>query len=132
MTSQPQHYLVVDDDSTNNLICDFVIRRFDRNAKIDLYLDPEKALMYINHYYSGASKPIPTVLFLDVNMPAMSGFEFLDEFKKFDIEVQQQFAIYMLSSSIEDFNSQAKKYPIVADFLSKPLKSSHLEKILNR
>ena len=65
-------------------------------------------------------------------MPAMSGFEFLDEFKKFDIEVQQQFVIYMLSSSIEDFNSQAKKYPIVADFLSKPLKSSHLEKILNR
>ena len=61
----------------------------------------------------------------------MTGFEFLDEFNKFDKDIQQQFAIYMLSSSIEDFDSEAKKYPFVAGFLSKPLKIRHLEKISN-
>lgn len=128
----PQNYLVVDDDSTNNLICDFTIRKFDKNATVDLYLEPEKALMYIEKKYSKTREPIPTVLFLDVNMPAMTGFEFLDEFEKFDKEVQNQFTIYILSSSIEDFDTQAKKYPIVAGFFSKPLKIEYLEKIWNQ
>lgn len=132
MTVQSLQYLVVDDDSTNNLICDFTIRKFDKDAIINLYLEPEKALIYIKHTYSGISEPLPTVLFLDVNMPTMSGFEFLEEFRKFDPEVKNQFVIYMLSSSIEDFKIQAKKYPFVAGFLSKPLKFSHLENIFKR
>lgn len=124
-----QHYLVVDDDSTNNLICDFTIRKFDKQAKVNLFLEPEKALAYIEDAYSEMGTPNPTVMFLDINMPTMTGFEFLDEFKKFHIKVQDQFTIYILSSSIEDFKAQAKKYPFVASFLSKPLKVSVLEKI---
>lgn len=131
MKNQPQYYLVVDDDSTNNLICDFTIQKFDKNARIDLHLDPEKALIYIEQTYSKTGKPIPTILFLDVNMPTMTGFEFLDEFKKLHEEVQNQFTIYILSSSIEDFDSQANKYPFVAGFLPKPLRISYLEKIWN-
>lgn len=45
-------------------------------------------------------------------------------------EIKNQIVVYMLSSSVEDFNNQAKKYPFVAGFLSKPLKISHLENIL--
>lgn len=130
MIDQPQHYLVVDDDSTNNLICDFTIRKFDKKAMVDLYLIPEKALLDIELKYSKTDKPIPTILFLDVNMPTMTGFEFLDEFIKFSEEIRNQITIYILSSSIEDFSSQAKKYPFVSGFLSKPLKISHLENIL--
>lgn len=129
MMSQPKNYIVVDDDSTNNLICDFTIGKFDKNACIDLFTDPEVALQFIGTKYAQTSNLIPTVLFLDVNMPAMSGFEFLDEFRKFNVEIQQQFTIYMLSSSIEDFNSSSKKYPLVTAFLSKPLKFSTLKKI---
>ena len=131
MINSPQHYLVVDDDSTNNLICDFTIRKFDRNAIINLFLEPEKALQHIEITYSEKNNFIPTVLFLDINMPTMSGFEFLDEFKRFGLKVQQQFTVYMLSSSIEDFTSQAKKYPIVTGFLSKPLRISNLQDIFS-
>ena len=132
MKGQPQHYLVVDDDSTNNLICNFTIRKFDKDAKIELYLDPDLALAYIKNNYSKTGNILSTILFLDVNMPTMTGFEFLDEFKKFDSEIQDQFTVFMLSSSIEDFDSHAKKYPIVAGFLSKPLKVSHLEEIFEK
>lgn len=129
MINHPQHYLVVDDDSTSNLICNFTIRKFDKNARIDLFLDPVKALTYIEQKYLKSERPNPTVLFLDINMPNMSGFEFLEEYKNFDEYVQQQFSIYMLSSSIEDFKLQGEKYPAVAGFLSKPLSVEHLEKI---
>src|SRR5690606_3355158 len=121
----------VDDDSTNNLICDFIIRKFDKDAIINLFLEPETALSYIENTYSGNSGPLPTVLFLDINMPTMSGFEFLNEFNRFDLEVKQQFYIYILSSSMEDFTSKAIKYPIVTGFLSKPLRISTLEEIFN-
>lgn len=129
MISSPQHYMVVDDDSTNNLICEFTIRKFNRNAIVSSHLEPEKALLYIEEDYIGLEKPKPTIMFLDVNMPGMSGFEFLDEFIKFDEGIQKQFTIYILSSSIEDFNYQAKKYPFVAGFLTKPLRIPHLEEI---
>lgn len=131
MKNLPKNYLVVDDDSTNNLICDFTIRKFDRNAIIDSFQEPEKALMYIKEKYSKKGRLFPTILFLDINMPGMTGFEFLDEFKKFDEKVQDQFTIYILTSSIQDFDTQAKKYSFVAGFLSKPLKISYLEKIWN-
>ncbi len=127
----PQNYLIVDDDRTNNLICDYTIQSFDKDARIELFLDPHKALTYIAKKYLNGVGSIPTILFLDVNMPTMTGFEFLDEFKKFGEEVQDQFTIYILSSSIEDFKMQATKYPFVAGFLSKPLKVSYLKKIKN-
>ena len=124
-----QHYLVVDDDSTSNLICKLIIQKFNGKAIIASYLRPEEALEYINEKYSNTEKPIPTILFLDVNMPTMTGFEFLDVFLKFSTEIQQQFTVYILSSSMEDFSSQEKKYPFIADFLSKPLMISHLKEI---
>ena len=130
MTAPQKSYLVVDDDSTNNLICEFTIRRYDKSAKICSFLEPEKALKYITREYSKTEEPNSTVVFLDVNMPTMTGFEFLDEFLRFDRGVQEQFIIYMLSSSVEDFSMQAKKYPIVAGFLAKPLQISHLEDVL--
>lgn len=129
MKRQPLQYLIIDDDPTSNLICEMIIRKFNNNARVDLFPDPVKALDYIRDHYYKIENKTPTILFLDVNMPEMSGFEFLDEFKDFDPEIRDQFIIYMLSSSIEDFNSQAVRYPCVSGFLSKPLKVSHLQEI---
>ncbi|MCY2687542.1 response regulator [Salinimicrobium sp. TH3] len=129
MINGVQHYLVVDDDSTSNLLCKLIIQKFDAKAIVASYLRPEEALEYIIEKYSKTNKSIPTILFLDVNMPTMTGFEFLDRFLKFNTEIQQQFTVYILSSSMEDFSSERKKYPSIADFLSKPLMVSHLKEI---
>ncbi|WP_169578150.1 response regulator [Salinimicrobium xinjiangense] len=123
---QLYHYLVVDDDKTSNLICDFTIQRFNSGAQRNLFTRPEEALEYI--LGKGLRAGI-TVLFLDVNMPTMSGFEFLGEFEKLPREVQEQYKIYMLTSSIEDFSSQAEKFTCVQRFLSKPMKLSYLQEI---
>ncbi len=124
-----QHYLVVDDDSTSNLLCKLIIQKFDAKSIVASYLRPEEALEYIIEKYSKTNKSIPTILFLDVNMPTMTGFEFLDRFLNFNPEIQQEFTIYILSSSMEDFSSEREKYPSIAGFLSKPLLVSHLKEI---
>lgn len=125
---QSCHFLVVDDDSTSNLICDFVIQRFNREALRDLFTSPEEALDFIRKQKTGAGT-VCAVLFLDVNMPTMTGFEFLKEFEKLDPEIKEQYKIYMLTSSIEDFSPRIEEFPMVKGFLSKPLKLSYLERI---
>lgn len=122
-----QRYIVVDDDRTNNLICDHVIRSWDPQAEVELYQDPEEALKKIAE--DAENVGIPAVLFLDVNMPAMSGWEFLDVFETFPEEIRNSFTVYILTSSIEDFDDEAKRYPFVSGFLSKPLRKHHLDKV---
>ncbi len=127
---KPEHYIVVDDDKTNNLICDFTIKGFDPNAVVKLFTDPEEALIVIKEGYSRKEVVFPTILFLDVNMPSMSGWEFLDLFQEYDDNIKKQFKIFILTSSIEDFSDKARKYPFVGGFLSKPLKKDNIKKLM--
>lgn len=122
-------YVVVDDDATNNLICEFAIRSFHKEAEVSLFREPEEALEAIRNYSPGTEPCPDTILFLDVNMPAMTGWEFLEAFQQFDPAVRDRFVIYILTSSIEDFTEEAEKYPFIAGFRSKPLKTSCLEEI---
>lgn len=126
-----QHYMVVDDDPTSNMICEFTIKRFDKSGDIKIFSVPEDALDFINEEYSSDNEKQPTILFLDVNMPNMTGWEFLDEFLKFNEGVKNQFTIYILSSSIEDFKEKAEIYSSIKGFISKPLKINKLEEIQN-
>ncbi len=124
-----QHYMVVDDDGTNNMICENTIKRVDQKAEIRTFHIPKEALASIKEEYNTTPESLPTVLFLDINMPTMTGWEFLDVFMQFEEMVKDQFTIYILSSSIEDFTKEAKIYPFIQGFLSKPFKTSHLESL---
>ncbi|SFG23323.1 CheY chemotaxis protein or a CheY-like REC (receiver) domain [Salegentibacter agarivorans] len=126
-----QRYMVVDDDPTNNMICEFTIKRFDKDGDIKIFSTPEEALSFIAEEYNVEHSKQPTILFLDVNMPTMSGWEFIDEFLKFEESVKNQFTIYILSSSIEDFKEKAEIYSAIKGFISKPLKMNNLEEIKN-
>ena len=127
-----QSYIVVDDDTTNNMICEFTIKRFDREAEIKVFAIPENALAAIKEDYGPGSEKVSTILFLDLNMVTMTGWEFLDIFMQFDERVKDQFTIYILSSSIEDFTEESKMYPCVHGFLSKPIKMTNLEMLKER
>lgn len=124
-----QRYMVVDDDPTNNMICEFTIKRLDKEVDIKMFTLPEEALAFIKKEYSTIGEELPTVLFLDINMPSMTGWEFLDVFLQFDDWVKDQFTIYILSSSIEDFKEKAEIYTVIQGFLSKPLKITTLEEV---
>lgn len=126
------NYIIIDDDPTNNLICETVIKRIDSSAKVQLFEDPEKAIVKILEMYSTSRGYLPTILFLDINMPVMNGWEFLDVFKTFTDVLKEQFEIYILSSSTEDFSNKKKEYPFVSDFLQKPFSPVILEKVLSQ
>lgn len=132
MKVKPHRFIVVDDDSMNNLIVKFMLLKFNSEAEIELFLEPEVALETIKQEFSGISGQKPTILFLDLNMPTMSGWEFLDAFERMPAEVRAQFTIFVLSSSIHEGDKRtAEANPLVSGFISKPLTLAILEQIMD-
>lgn len=125
----PQQYFLIDDDKTNNLICEFVIRKYDKKAQIKIFTKPDEAITAIKKVIIDNEENQPIVVFLDVNMPTMTGWDFLESLADFKGNIEDHFSIYILSSSIETFEREADLFPMISGFLSKPLQVSSLEEI---
>jgi CheY-like chemotaxis protein len=129
----PSKFIVVDDDPGNNLICKYVIASIAPNASIHLFTDPEKALEWIQEDYNDSAQDQFAALFLDINMPVMNGWEFLDKFCLFPTPLQEQITIFILSSSIDPEDTEkAEKHPLVNGYYSKPLGKETINQIFNR
>ncbi len=117
-----KHFILVDDDATNNLISKFSLAKAVPGAIVQSFLEPHQALAAIEENFKANGAAEPTVLFLDINMPLMSGWEFLEVFKTFDKSLTESFTIYILSSSIDERDKQKSKDDLyVSGFVSKPL-----------
>lgn len=123
-----RRYIIVDDDRTNNLICEYVVRGYDPSANILTFSEPELALISLKNSLKAQNSDPITVLFIDVNMPTMSGWEFLRNLEKIT-DALEKLQVYILSSSIEDFANEKEMYPYVRGFLSKPLTKARLENL---
>ncbi|MEJ1223874.1 response regulator [Sediminicola sp. 1XM1-17] len=76
-----------------------------------------------------SNEKFPEVIFLDLNMPLMDGWEFLDEFSK--LSLGKKTKVFIVSSSINPKDIQeSKKYDLVANFISKPLTDERLKEVL--
>jgi CheY-like chemotaxis protein len=75
----------------------------------------------------------PQLIFLDLNMPVMGGWEFLDHFNSPEFSEFNTIKVVVLSSTIDPEDlEKAKQYPMVIDFLSKPITRSMLEYLKNK
>ena len=110
-------YVIVDDDPFNNMICTMVIEDALGEAEIRAFTKPEEGLEFMKENING-----PTVLFLDINMPTLTGWEFLEQYDGFSDEVKTHTNIYILSSSLDRRDKdRATTNKYVHGFISKPL-----------
>lgn len=113
---------LIDDDEIQNLINTKVISIVKNDIKVQSFTSAENAL---NCLMSEQKKPF--LIFLDINMPKMNGWDFLDAY----MEKGGSIPIYMLSSSINNKDvDRAKGYSIVKDFICKPLIIDNLRDLL--
>ncbi len=126
----PQRFMVIDDDRTNNMICEFSMRRFSAATEIKTFTNPEVALQFIEESYEDKNTTTSTVMFLDINMPLLTAWDFLDIFNDFKPHVKEQFVIYILTSSIDYRDKQkADTNPLVEGTLCKPLSTSIIKSL---
>ena len=110
-------YVIVDDDPFNNMICSMVIEDALGEAEITAFTKPEEGLEFMKKNVKA-----PTVLFLDINMPTLTGWEFLEQYDTFSDEVKLNTNIYILSSSLDRRDKdRATTNKYVQGFISKPL-----------
>ena len=92
------------------------------NSEIKACLNGKIAIDQLYEIQSKDSGMMPDYILLDINMPIMNGWEFLDEYKRLNIDPGGKCKIYIISSSVfsNDIN-KSRSYPLVIDFVSKPL-----------
>lgn len=114
-------FIIIDDDELNNMVCRITITTTFQHIEVVELNSGEKGLEYISNNYTPDSLT-PTILLLDINMPLMTGWEFLYHFERFDSKIKEQINIFMISSSIDSRDKErAQKYNDVRDYISKPL-----------
>ncbi|MBS1534454.1 MAG: response regulator [Bacteroidetes bacterium] len=125
--------LCVDDDPITLMLCKMVINKSEITKELITAENGEDALNYFDdlklNNLGGEIPKYPQLIFLDLNMPVMGGWEFLDHFAR--EEYRQLFKdckVIVLSSTIDPEDiKKAKTYPMVLDFMSKPISKEMLE-----
>ena len=123
MTNSKNNIFLVDDDQTANFINEMQINRFSNNFNILTFTCAKQALEALKNIIK-----MPEFIFLDIDMPNLNGWEFIDHFKKLKISSK----IVMVTSSLDPSDKlKAKELNEVVAFIEKPLVKSHLEPIFN-
>jgi CheY-like chemotaxis protein len=129
MANNTTLFILVDDDPINNLLLKKALEKNLSGAEVKDFLEPELALKYIATEFEHNQNEGRKIIFLDINMPTLSGWEFLEAFDQFSVQIKHQFNIYILSSTIDPADIQrAKNNTLVVDFIEKPLKKEFLLK----
>ena len=132
MPTSAKQFLIVDDDPITNLLSKKILGQLFGEVEIKDFVNPELALEYIETELEHKQLQEKITLFLDINMPNLTGWEFLDVFGTFPDSIKNQFNIYMLSSSVDSADiQQAKLNPLVVDFIEKPLNKGIVTKIFS-
>ena len=121
--------LLVDDDSDDNYYHQIIINEMDIVNHIDTVGNGIEALDYLKK----ENQISPDIIFLDLNMPKMNGWEFLEQYKNLDMVQKAKVLIVILSTSANpDDLKRAKEIKEVTDFETKPLSKEMLTEILRQ
>src|ERR1035437_7948963 len=103
------NYLVIDDDPISNAMVNIILKNYLKPSGVQLFTNPVAGLECIKNSCLNENTDKSTIVLLDINMPIMSGWDFLFEFEKLNKEIRDQFTIFILSSSIDDKDMERAK-----------------------
>lgn len=119
--------LLIDDNSTSVFLTEMLLKREGFSNNIRSFLAAREALGYIQQHLPDR---VPAVIFLDLNMPVMDGWEFLEALKPHEQQLAQRCHIYVLTSSLAASDAQrAKDYALVSGLIHKPVDSQMIKLI---
>ncbi len=122
--------IILDDDSLHNTLCGLYIKKTFPYINIDIvgFTNPLEGLNYIQSEHT--MHPVKTILFLDINMPELNGWQVLEKLSSLPF-IQEWFSIYILSSSVDRNDvMRANQNKFVKSYLEKPL-ANHLTDIFS-
>lgn len=132
MNNRVNCIMLVDDNKSDNFFHERVIRKCNAANTIVTKESGQEALDYLKGR-TDLKNGNPDLIFLDINMPGMNGWEFLEEYKKLDKNLKNTMVVVMLTTSDNsDDKIQAKTTGVLSDFKTKPLTKEMLEDVLEK
>ncbi len=121
--------MLIDDTEVDAYISKRILTKSNFSSEIMEFYSAEKALDYLQENSKNLNA-LPQIIFLDIHMPAMDGFDFLEKFRSIEGEIHNFCKIIMLTSSMNENDIlQAKNYPDVLKFLIKPIQMEQLQSL---
>lgn len=130
MQNQTLRFIVIDDNKLDCFIADKIIRFKGMHEHVLLFTEATKAIEFI------ANTPAPTsfsktILILDIQMPIMNGFQFVEAFEKLPEKTRSDYVIFMISSSVNESDwDRVAGYSSVRKLMNKPFNKEVLDKIV--
>lgn len=124
--------LLIDDQEDSNFLHKMAINKVDCAEQIQIALNGKEAIEFLKSKASG-KHPQPEMIFLDLNMPVMDGWEFLEEYDKLEEEQKAGIVIVMLTTSLNPKDQErAAENKYVKEFVSKYLDESGLMSLIQK
>ena len=128
MSTQLNCILLIDDDEPTNFLNKMTLEQSGCTRLIRIAQSGQEALEYLQN-----ATPRPDLIFLDINMPAMDGWEFLEKYRRLPAVRKADIILIMLTTSLNpDDEARTKAIPEVAGFENKPLSQGQLDNLLKK
>ncbi len=121
----------IDDDPVDHFLMKHILRGKNYFDTTTYTIYGSLVLDYIEEHKSEPEK-LPDMIFVDLNMPLFSGWDFLKRMEQMQHEISKDIAVFVISSSLRpDDKAMSSKYSFVQDFVSKPVNSAEIERIVS-
>jgi len=121
--------MLIDDDDDDNYFHQLVIKEMNITAHIEVALDGEQAIKFLKK----ENQNPPELIFLDINMPKMNGWEFMEIYKELRSDQKAKVVVVMLTTSMNPSDKErASQFADIMGFNSKPLTEEILTEILEK
>ncbi len=130
MKKKLENIVLIDDNPADNFYHTIIIEDCGCSKRITAFESGVEALEYLRSMENGAH-PHPDLIFLDINMPVMTGWEFLEEYNKLDKGMKAKMVVVMLTTSANpDDKQKADNHSDIPQFTNKPLSEELLKEII--
>nr|WP_315191552.1 response regulator [uncultured Flavobacterium sp.] len=122
---------IVDDDAIYQIIIDKLIKKSEMFSDKASFKNGQEAITALHNLLNN-EELLPDIILLDVNMPVMDGWEFMEEMKAVNSKINKKIAIYIVSSSIAPEDKTKSKTFEIFDYISKPISVEDIKSIAER
>ena len=130
MVNKVERFWIVDDDMVYRFTTEKYIQMLKLPIEVRSFDDGEEALSCLRENVNKAEN-LPDIVMLDVNMPIMDGWDFLEEYEEIGKDISKEIRIYMVSSSIDERDqNRSKANPLVTDYIIKPITEEYLKQLV--
>jgi CheY-like chemotaxis protein len=122
--------ILIDDDEVFVFLTKKIIERADEDVQLSVFSNGQEAIDYLKEAALN-TELLPDIILLDLNMPVMDGWEFLNIYKTFNLSQKKRIALYIVTSSISPYEvERAKNIEEVHEFIIKPIAKEKFKDII--